>query len=75
MIEFWFEMVPMRYFGQKPFVPLPVSARVPTVRLAHKKLVINGLKILSIFRDPNETLNVQNFVPREADVLEPRETR
>jgi hypothetical protein len=50
----------------KPFVPLPVSPRVPTTRLAHKRLVINGLKIPSIFRDPNETSNVQNFVPRVA---------
>ena len=60
----------MRYFGQKPFVPLPVSARVPTMRLACNRLVINGLKILFVFRDANETLNVQNFVPREARVLE-----
>ena len=47
VIEAKFETVPMRYFA-KPFVPL-VSARVPTMRLAHKKLVINGLKILFIF--------------------------
>ena len=68
MIECWFETVPIRYFGHKPFVPLPVSARVPTMRLARNRLVINGLKILFVFRDANETLNVQNFVPREADV-------
>jgi hypothetical protein len=47
MIEAKFETVPMRYFA-KPFVPL-VSAPVPTLRLAHNKLVINGLKILFIF--------------------------
>ena len=47
MIEAKFETVPMRYFA-KPFVP-SVSAPVPTLRLAHNKLVINGLKILIIF--------------------------
>ena len=47
MIEAKFETVLMRYFV-KPFVPL-VSAPVPTLRLAHNKLIINGLKILSIF--------------------------
>jgi hypothetical protein len=36
------------------------------MRLGHKRLVINGLKILFILRNPNETLDVQNFVPREA---------
>jgi hypothetical protein len=46
MIEAKFETVPMRYFA-KPFVPL--SRPVPTLRLAHNKLVINGLKILIIF--------------------------
>ena len=75
MIEVWFETVPMRYFGQKPFVPLPVSARVPTMRLACNRLVINGLKIMFVFRDENETLNVQNFVPREARFWKPGQTR
>ena len=48
MIEAKFETVPMRYFGQT-VCSLLVSAPVPTMRLAHKKLVINGLKILFIF--------------------------
>ena len=69
MIEAKFETVLMRYFV-KPFVPL-VSAPVPTLRLAHNKLIINGLKILSIFLESNETLDVRNSVPSEVEVFEP----
>jgi hypothetical protein len=47
MIEVFFGTAPMRYFGQT-VVPLPVSSRVPTMRLAHNRLVINGLNILFI---------------------------
>jgi hypothetical protein len=46
MIEAKFETVPMRI---SPTVCSLVSAPVPTLRLAHNKLVSNGLKILFIF--------------------------
>jgi hypothetical protein len=45
------------------------------MRLALKKLVINTLQILFVVREPNETLDVRNFVPSEAEVLKSRAAR
>ena len=60
----------MRYFGQNRLFPFLSQLACQLCVLHRKKLVINGLKIMFVFRDPNETLNVQNFVPREVEVLE-----
>ena len=60
----------MRYFARR-FVPL-VSAPVPTLRLAHNRLVINTFRILFVVLRSERNFNVRNFVPSEVEVLKSR---
>ena len=65
--------VPMLILA-KPLIPLHLSASVPTMPPSYKPFESNKLKLFMIVGDPHETLDVQNFVPREVGVLKRGQT-